>query len=161
MKTLFYMICLILLLNEVAFLLALGIGPSRANFLVEAPVLSINENITEGRLIGALLSSPDGNFSTDIIKVGVAVEVSKGTVRLYDLKLSHAELAYYRQRSSIPLSVRIYRRSMDRVTFFLNGKEVYEEMVPCLPISRDQFHKVALENVPGSFLKLFASVLKV
>ena len=48
------------------------------DYTVSAKVLSINENILEGQLIGALLSSPSGHITNDMIKVGIAAEVGGG-----------------------------------------------------------------------------------
>jgi len=69
-----------------------------------AEVLSINENILEGRLIGSFLSSSSGYISDDVIKISVKFEAF-GQLFLEDLKVQRAELIYFKDTSSMPLVV--------------------------------------------------------
>jgi hypothetical protein len=93
---------------------------------LEANVLSIDEHILEGNLIGRFLSSPSGSLRNDVIKVGVAFEIN-GHLFLKDLRLEHAELAYYREQTTIPLVVHIRLGKVDEVGFlriYLHGRHV-------------------------------------
>jgi len=82
-----------------------GCGQNK-NVRVDANVLTIAENITEGKLIGHFLGSSSGWLKTDTIKVGVEFTLAN-KLFLEDLELSHAQLAYYRNEKSLPLSITI------------------------------------------------------
>ena len=96
-------------------------GPD--NIIVTADVLSVNEQILEGRMIGAFLGSASGNFSNDVIKVGVSFQYN-GHLRLYDLKLNHAELAYYKDRTTLDLNIRIPHTVGSGKNVYLNNRLV-------------------------------------
>ena len=101
---------------------ALVIGCSEQRKVnIEANVLSINCQILEGKLIGQFLGSSSGFITSDVIKVGVSFTIN-GQLFLRDLKLNHAQLAYYKDRSTLPLKIEI-RRSMnaDVLKVGLNG----------------------------------------
>ena len=91
---------------------------------VLAKVLTINEHILEGQMIGRIFSSPDGSISNDVIKVGVEMTV-RGKLILVDLKLSHAELAYYKDVNTIPVDVR-YRAGIEQLIISLYGRTIYK-----------------------------------
>jgi len=91
---------------------------------VPAKVLTINEHILEGQMIGMLLGSSSGSISNDVIKVGVEMQI-RGKLILADLKLSHAELAYYKDVNIIPVDVR-YRAGLTRLIINLFGRTVYK-----------------------------------
>lgn len=79
---------------------------NRGSATVDADVLTINSEITEGKLIGHFLGSSDGWLKTDINKVGVKFIIN-GRLFLEDLKLSHAQLAYYKGKNTLPLKIAI------------------------------------------------------
>jgi len=94
-------------------------------YQVDAEVLSINSQILEGKLIGSLLSSPSGWIRTDINKVAVGFKL-KNYLFLEDFELSHAQLAYYKDSSHIPIVAKVlsYGDITCRVDFFVNRVEV-------------------------------------
>lgn len=73
---------------------------------IQAQVLSINERITEGQMIGMFLGSPSGSYRNDINKVGVEFSIGK-QIFLEDLELNHAQLAYYRKDNQIPIDLKV------------------------------------------------------
>ena len=90
---------------------------------IDADVLTINSEILEGKLIGLFLSSSNGWVKSDVIKVGVKFEIGNNLF-LEDLKLSHAQLAYYKSRDTLPLKVVIVYNSVNgcsRCSIRLNG----------------------------------------
>ena len=99
----------------------LFIGCAKRNLNVDAKVLSINENILSGQLIGYFLFSADGHISNDKIKVGVEFKICD-VLFLEDLELQHAELAYYKGRKNLPLSLLITTKDHDRLEIRLNGR---------------------------------------
>ena len=99
-------ICILLGLLTLAVVFA-GCAKERS-YNVTAQVLSINENILQGQMIGAFLSSPFGNFSNDIIKVGVFFSIQNEEPIFVDLELLHSELTYYEEVDEIPLKVCLY-----------------------------------------------------
>ena len=96
---------------------------SRKNMTVEAEVLSINCEILEGRLISHFLAGSSGFIRSDSIKVGVKFTI-KNHLFLRDLKLNHSQLAYYRDKSTLPLGIEIEGAFGDgryRMIIRLNG----------------------------------------
>lgn len=89
---------------------------------VTTKVLTVNSEILEGKLIGHFLSSADGWIKSDIIKVGVSFELH-GYLFLEDLKLSHAQLAYYKDKIELPLLLEVQKRWCNNsgVEIRLNG----------------------------------------
>ena len=71
---------------------------------IEAEILSINSHILNGELWSNFLSSSSGYITNDMIKVGIKFEIGK-YLFLEDLQLRHAELAYYKNSSTIPLDI--------------------------------------------------------
>jgi hypothetical protein len=103
------------------------------NYVTDAKVLSVNENIVRGKLIGDLLSSPDGKIRNDVIIVGISVDRPPslgGGKWLLDVKLKHAELAYYKNSTSIPIHVKGHinpeAKTVFHLSFHLNGREIYK-----------------------------------
>ena len=99
------------------------------DFAGEAKVLTINEHILEGQMIGSFLSSPDGWIKDDIIKVSIEItDPLNNNLILCDLKLSHAELSYYKNQSTLPIKVK-YRTDLDNniyVKVYLNRRVVHD-----------------------------------
>lgn len=73
---------------------------------VDAEVLSVNERILEGQMIGHFLGSSDGWIKSDINKVGVKFEIA-GRLFLEDLPVSHALLAFYKESKTLPLELKV------------------------------------------------------
>lgn len=96
-------------------------GCAKRSLNIDAKVLSVNENILSGQLIGYFLSSADGHISNDKIKVGVEIKICD-VLFLEDLELQHAELAYYKGRKNLPLSLLITTADHDRLEIRLNGR---------------------------------------
>jgi len=97
-----------------------------------AKVLTINEHILEGQMIGSFLSSPDGWIKDDIIKVSIEItDPLNNNLILCDLKLSHAELSYYKNRSTLPIKVK-YGTDLENNIYaqiYLNRKIVYDDII--------------------------------
>jgi len=74
---------------------------------IEAEVLTINENIFSGELIGQFLGSASGHLTNDVIKVGVKIEYG-GETFLEDLSLKHAELAYFKDKKTLPITIEFF-----------------------------------------------------
>ena len=100
MKYLLLLICICFIFCE---------SNTKKIFDVDAKVLSINTNILNGELIGSLLSSPSGNISNDNIKIGVSFSID-GEIYLEDLEVQHSELAYYKDKEYIPLTLKFYNK---------------------------------------------------
>lgn len=79
---------------------------TKETITVDANVLTVNSEIIEGKLIGQFLSSSSGWIRSDVIKVGVKFEINNNLF-LEDLKLSHAQLAYFKDKDTLPLEVTI------------------------------------------------------
>jgi len=108
----------------VMLLCLLGIGCERdaVKETCMAKVTSINDKITEGKLIGQFLSSPSGEFSDDVIKVGVTIKTNLGYV-LVDLKLMHAEIDFYKDTNEFP--VLYWYSPYGYEDIYLHGRLVY------------------------------------
>lgn len=78
----------------------------RESVKIDADVLTISSKILEGELIGHFLGSSDGWLRSDVIKVGIKFEIDD-ELFLEDLKLSHAQLAYYKDRNTLPIKATI------------------------------------------------------
>ena len=74
-------------------------------FSVRAEVLTIDKGLITGKINGGFLSSSSVKFGTDLINVGVKFKI-KDVLFLEDLKLTHAELAYFNGRSNIDLTIK-------------------------------------------------------
>ena len=99
--------------------------------MVGAEVLTINSEILEGNLISHFLSSSSGKLRSDVIKIGVKFEID-GNIFLEDLSLSHAQLAYYKDKNTLPLEVKIRYSSIrgeSRLIFRLNGYYIKKRYV--------------------------------
>jgi retron-type reverse transcriptase len=77
---------------------------------VTAKVLSVNQNILRGNLIGGFLSSPNGAIANDINIVGVSYMIGE-ELFLEDLELKHAMLSYYADKNELPLILMFEKRS--------------------------------------------------
>jgi len=113
---------------------------------IEAEVLSINSHILNGQLLGAFLGSSSGSFTNDVIKIGVKFEIGK-YLFLEDLKLQHAELAYYKNKSTIPLCIQCtngFPSSCNCIKIYLNGlcKKVVRLSIP---VAEDIKNIISLE----------------
>jgi hypothetical protein len=104
----------------VLFVILLGGCEPEPSCIVNAEVLSINEQITEGQLIGSFLGSPDGSFTTDSIKVGVKFTLG-GKLFLRDLSLNHAELSYYQDSKVLLIELKMYCTTLK---VYLHGRPV-------------------------------------
>ncbi len=90
---------------------------------IDANVLTINSEILEGNLISRFLSGSSGKLRSGVIKVGVQFEIN-GNLFLEDLSLSHAQLAYYKDKNILPLEIKIHYsciRGESKLKFRLNG----------------------------------------
>lgn len=117
----------------IAFLF-FGCSPDFLIIEKNAKILTINKNILSGELINEFLSSPSGNFSNDVIKVGIEIHICNH-VFLEDLELQHAELAYYKDRTTLPLYISIindFSTSVNygKLTIKLNERIVKERFIP-------------------------------
>lgn len=83
---------------------------------IDAEVLTVNSEILEGNLNSHFLSSSSGKLRSDVIKVGVQFELDD-RIFLEDLSLSHAQLAYYKDKSTLPLKIEIYYKPFDSTSF--------------------------------------------
>lgn len=112
----------------IAILLCFVSCASRIEYFdVNAKVLSLNTKILQGQTIGGLLSSASGKISNDVIKVGISFIVKK-KLYLVDLKLTHAELAYYKDKKELPLRIKYHDWDDGFIKIFLNNRykgEVY------------------------------------
>ena len=103
-------------------------------YTVQAKILTINENITEGQLIGRFLGSPSGSFRNDTIKVGVSFKIN-GYLFLEDLRLKHAELYYYKESKEIPLTILIEYANLNEKNScqvfgrLITGKTVFTKQI--------------------------------
>jgi len=91
--------------------------------IIDVNVLTVNSEILEGNLISHFLSGSSGKLRSDVIKIGVQFEIN-GNLFLEDLSLSHAQLAYYKDKNTLPLGIKIcYRiiKGESRLEFRLNG----------------------------------------
>jgi len=89
-----------------SFLLLFLIGCQKAITTdIEAEVLSINSHVLNGELISNFLSSSSGSITNDTIKIGIKFKIGE-YLFLEDLKLRHAELAYYKNSKTIPLNIK-------------------------------------------------------
>lgn len=106
---------------------------------VDADVLAINAEILEGELIGRFLGSSDGWIRSDVIKVGVKFEIN-GNLFLEDLKLSHAQLAYYKDANTLPLKITIIFdkvvESQSWIIIRLNGYHIKDCRI-CATLAKD------------------------
>ena len=80
----------------------------------DAQVLSINENVLDGRMIGQFLGSASGYITDGAVLVGIRVDFGD-RMFLTDAKLNNAELVFYKDKSTLPM--------MWTINFF-NGKLV-------------------------------------
>lgn len=79
---------------------------SKETIMIDAEVLTVNSEILEGKLISQFLSGSSGWLKSDVIKVGVKFEMVN-QIFLEDLELSHAQLAYYKDRDTLPLTITV------------------------------------------------------
>ena len=83
-----------------------GCGGGPVDSDIEAKVLSINGHIANGETIGEVCAK-NGVPRDEDIRVGIEFKI--GThLMLQDIKLSHAMLAYLKNKKTIRLNVRIY-----------------------------------------------------
>ena len=89
----------------ILLLLATGCRPTIHTEVIEAEVLAINENVLHGKMIGQFLGSSSGWFNDIGVVVAVRWEF-KGRLHLSDYKIKIAELIHYKDRGTLPLTVR-------------------------------------------------------
>lgn len=96
------------------------------DYKVTAEVLSINEDILDGKLIGQFLGSSSGYIRNDVIKVGVSFRID-GDLMLCDLELQHSELAYYANQTYLNLrvNVRYFNGIRDLFYVYINNRQCY------------------------------------
>jgi hypothetical protein len=70
----------------------------------EAKVLSVNENILRGEMIGDFLTSASGSIANDVNILGITYEIGD-SLFIHDIEISHAMLAYYSGIDTIPVQV--------------------------------------------------------
>ena len=126
-KILFVMTLVLLLIGGCSF----EIDKERArrnsfSTFVEAEVLIIETKIIEG-FISSALSFSSGSIKNDTIKVGVSFSINDEKF-LKDLRLFHSELAYYKDKKSIPLKV-TFRKNSCTLLFHLGRRIVGEEQL--------------------------------
>ena len=119
------MVLFIVLSIVISVLLLFLIGCQNATITtdIDAEVLSINSHILNGELWGSFLSSSSGSITDDIIKIGIKLEIGE-YLFLEDLQLRHAELAYYKNSSTIPLKITCeagFPSSKNCLKIYLNG----------------------------------------
>ena len=100
----------ILLLGVIIFFVV--IGCKEVNTTVEAKVLSVDDHILEGYMIGHFLGGSDGKIANDVIKVGVQFTYDN-QLYLVDLRLNRAQLVYYKDRTTLPILIQDRRISCD------------------------------------------------
>lgn len=91
---------------------------------VNAKILTINDKIVYAQWVGDLLSSSSGYLTTDLIKVGVEIEIN-GKKYYADLKLNHAELASISNDNTIKLKIGSKIDSFGEHTQEINGHLYY------------------------------------
>lgn len=98
------MTCCVALVLFVYFCLVFYFSPNHETekYKVAAKVLSVNQHILQGELIGAFLGSSSGEINNDVNKLGVSFVVLN---RLYlvDIKVNHAEMAYFQDSEVLDL----------------------------------------------------------
>jgi len=67
----------------------------------DAEVLTVNENILDGKMIGQFLGGSDG-YLTSVVLVGLRVKF-QDRMFLTDAKLNYAEIAHYKDRTTLPI----------------------------------------------------------
>lgn len=92
---------------------------------VTAEILSVNDSITNGELIGSFLSIPSGKFRDDINKIGVRF-ILHGRAFYRDLNVLHSEISALRDRSDMRLYV-VYRVGGDSVKGAVSIREIWFE----------------------------------
>jgi len=103
--------------------------PDSVSITTEAKVLVIESKILNGKIIGTFLGSPDGSIQNDVIKVGVKITIC-GYLLLEDLELKHSELAYYRERKTLPLTLEIIDDiDSNKIDIKLNGRSVGNTLI--------------------------------
>lgn len=89
---------------------------------IDAEVLTINERIMQGELIGQFMGSSSGTFKSDVIKIGVSFYIGEHLF-LEDLEVQHAVLAHYKNNTTIPITVRVYW-VYNWVVVYINGRRI-------------------------------------
>jgi len=74
------------------------------SYQVEAEVLSINEHVFRGKLIGGFLSGSSGWFNDKGVIIAIRFEAEEMLI-LHDLEVSIAELMHYKDRKTIPIDI--------------------------------------------------------
>jgi len=89
----------------------------------DAKILSVNNKVLRGGLTGNFLSSADGQIQDDAIVVGIQVEF-ESKMFLIDIKLTHAEAAYYKDRDTLPMQWEVTTLLNYTIEGRLNGRVV-------------------------------------
>lgn len=105
-----------------------GCSGCTAGIEKEVTVLSINEHVLDGQMIGHFLGSADG-YLTEVNLVGVRVDF-QSHMFLVDLKLNHAELAYFKDRNTLPI-----KWETDTFNSKVTG-QLNERVVVTIPVTR-------------------------
>jgi len=126
MKTLLISLCIITLC------LCLCGCSKTETVAIDVNVLTVNSEILEGNLISHFLSGSSGKIRSDVIKVGVQFVINDNLF-LEDLSLSHAQLAYYKNKNTLPLRIKIYycpiHDGTSRIVFTLNGYYINQRKI--------------------------------
>jgi hypothetical protein len=95
---------------------------------VEAKVLSVNENILRGEMIGEFLTSASGSIVNDVNVVGISYSIGN-QLFIHDIEVSHAMLAYYSGKNIIPIKVcfESWRNKRYRLVVRVQGYYVSKE----------------------------------
>jgi hypothetical protein len=92
----------------------------------DAKVLSVNENIMRGEMIGEFLTSASGSIANDVNIIGVSYPLGNDLF-LEDLEVKHSILAYYRGQNTLPIEVKFekWHGGRYRMVIRINGYSVY------------------------------------
>jgi len=85
----------------IAVFLLVTFGCSRTIYM-DAEVLSVNENVLDGKMIGQFLGGSDGHITSGVVLVGLRVKFGE-RMFLTDAKLNNAELVHYGDRRNLPI----------------------------------------------------------
>lgn len=78
-------------------------GKKQASISKEVKVLSINTNILKGRTIGDFLSPSNSNSIGNVVVVGIKTNFGN-KMFLFDIKLTYSEIAYYENKTTLPIN---------------------------------------------------------
>lgn len=92
---------------------------------VQAKVLSVNQNILRGKMIGEFLSSASGTVANDVNIVGISFSLGN-SLFLEDIEMKHSMLAFYSGKNVLPVEVNLekWRNGSYRTQLRIDGYRV-------------------------------------